>query len=270
MSRNRQFFEDTIPLVRIPLSSPVMGLAEDRESGDQIVLHRHDCAQLIHASRGVMTVNTEDGLWVVPPERAVWVPAFTTHSIRMTGRVELRTLYLDPGITLLEKCFVVGVTDLLHAGIMRVIEFQQPYAEGGAEARVVELILDEIREAPIAPLHLPTPKDVHARQISDTFQANPADRRPRREWAQLVGMSERTLERLFQNEVGTTFGRWQQQARLLRALEILATGESVTNAALEVGFETPSAFIAMFRRSLGTTPARYFRTLASPDRTLVE
>jgi len=281
MSQNRQTLDPSVPLVRIPLPSPVMGLAEDRESGDQIVIHCHDCAQLIHAARGVMTVNTKDGLWVVPPERAVWVPAFTAHSIRMTGRVELRTLYLDPALRVLvgrssdgrvdgaealqaptpQTCFVVGVSDLLHAAIMRVIEFRQPYSEDGPEGRLVEVIVDEIREAPTAPLHLPSPTDPRARQISETFQANPADRRPRREWARLVGASERTLERLFQQEVGTTFGRWQQQARLLRALEILAAGESVTNAALEVGFETPSAFIAMFRRALGTTPARYFRTL---------
>jgi len=260
---------DRVPLARIPLASPVMGVAEDRESGDQIVLHCHDCAQLIHAARGVMTVNTEDGLWVVPPERAVWVPAFTAHSIRMTGRVELRTLYLDPSMDARAgagpgddtSCFVVRVTELLHAAIMRVLDFHPPYPEDGPEARVVGVLLDEIREAPIAPLHLPTPREPRARRISDAFHANPADRRPRRDWARWIGASERTLERLFRSEVGTTFGRWQQQARLLRALEILADGESVTNAALEVGFETPSAFIAMFRRALGTTPARYFRTL---------
>lgn len=242
-----------------------MGLAEDRESGNLIVPHKHDSAQLIHAAKGVMTVNTEDGLWVVPPQRAVWVPAFTAHSIRMTGRVELRTIYLDPKLQPIqgETCCVVRVSKLLHASIMRAIEFRQPYARGGRESRIVDVILDEIREAPMAPLHLPTPKDPRARRIADAFRERPGDRRAASEWARWAGASERTIERLFRSEVGMTLGRWQQQVRLLRALEILALGQSVTTVALEVGFETPSAFIAMFKRAMGTTPAKYFRSQPS-------
>jgi AraC-like DNA-binding protein len=120
--------------------------------------------------------------------------------------------------------------------------------------------VDEIRAAPTAPLHLPNPRDARALRVADGFCADPSDRRPRSEWARVAGASERTLERVFRNEVGMTFGKWQQQARLLRALEILASGAPVTDAALTVGFETPSAFIAMFRRTMGTTPARYFRS----------
>lgn len=92
MSQNRQ----DSPLVDFRLASPLLGHAEDHESGFLIVPHRHPTAQLIHAAVGVMTVETDDGIWVVPPERAVWVPEFVTHSIRMTGRVELRTLYWMP------------------------------------------------------------------------------------------------------------------------------------------------------------------------------
>lgn len=249
-------------MVPIELPSPVVGLAEDRESGNFIVPHRHDAAQLIHGAKGVMTVNTEDGLWVVPPQRAVWVPAFTAHSIRMTGRVELRTLYLDRSLSPVEgdACCVVRVSELLHASIMRVIDFRQPYPIDGHEARIVDVVVDEIRAAPTAPLHLPAPQDPRARRIADAFREDPGDRRAAKDWARLAGASERTVERLFRSEVGMTFGRWQQQARLLRALEVLAGGESVTTVALEVGFETPSAFIAMFRRAMGTTPAKYFRS----------
>lgn len=239
-----------------------MGLAEDHESGYLIASHRHDSAQLIHPASGVMTVKTEDGLWVVPPERAVWVPADTAHSILMTGRVELRTIYLESKLAPIEgeRCCVVDVSSLLHASIMRATRFVQPYEPGGPESRVVDVIIDEIREAPTAPLHLPTPKDERARRIADAFREDPGDRRPVSEWARVAGASERTVERLFRDEVGMTFGMWQQQARLLKALEILAGGESVTRVALEVGFATPSAFIAMFRRAMGTTPARYFRS----------
>lgn len=250
------------------MPSPVLGRSEDQPHGALIPDHRHDSSQLIHAATGVMTVETEDGLWVVPPDRAVWVPAFVTHSIRMTGAVELRTVYLQTGLTPIAggACTVVQVSELLHAAIMRAIAFPQPYEEDGPEARVVAVILDEIRAASTAPLHLPMPNDPRARRIAEAFRADPADRRPLSEWARVAGASERTLERVFRREVGTTFGRWQQQARLLRGLEVLASGETVTAVALEVGFATPSAFIAMFRRAIGTTPAKYFRPdLVRPD-----
>jgi AraC-like DNA-binding protein len=261
MSRNRQIQAGEPPLVPFPMPSPLLGRAEDHEGGDRIPPHRHDSAQLIHAASGVMAVDTRDGLWVVPPQRAVWVPAFTTHGIRMVGPVEIRTIYVRPGVAPLagEGCCVVRVSALLRASILRAIDFPQPYADDGPEARIVGVILDEIREAPVAPLYLPMPTDERARRVALAFREDPADRRPASDWARRAGASERTLERLFQTEVGMTFGRWQQQARLLRALEILAEGATVTSAALDVGFATPSAFIAMFKRAMGTTPSRYFR-----------
>jgi AraC-like DNA-binding protein len=263
MSQNRQTEANapTTPLVDFPLPSPVFGRAEDHAPDESIPPHHHDSAQLIHASAGVMTVETDDGSWVVPPARAVWVPAFVSHSIAMSGHVELRTLYLDPATAPIpgSRCCVVQVSPLLHAAILRVIGMRHPYPEDGPEARIAAVVHDEIRAAETAPLHLPMPRDPRARVVARAFRANPGDRRPRSAWARTAGASERTLERLFHAEVGTPFGRWQQQARLLRALQVLAAGESVTTAALEVGFETPSAFIAMFRKAMGTTPARYFK-----------
>jgi AraC-like DNA-binding protein len=249
------------PLVDFALPSPLLGRAEDHESGYFIIPHRHPTAQLIHAVVGVITVETGDGIWVVPPGRAVWVPEFVTHSIRMMGEVKLRMIYLDRSIAPIagSKCCVVQVSALLRAGILRAIEFAQPYPEPGSESRLVSVIVDEIRRAPPAPLHLPMPEDRRALRIAEAIRDDPGDRRRLGAWARLAGASERTLERLFRNEVGMTFGAWRQQARLLRGLEILAAGESVTSVAMQVGFETPSAFIAMFRRAMGTTPARYFR-----------
>jgi len=214
-----------------------------------------------------MTVETDDGLWVVPPARAVWVPAFVKHSIAMSGTVRLRTIYLDPATVPIQgtRCCVVRVSPLLRAAILRAIAFRQPYPDDGPDARIAAVIRDEIRAAQVAPLHLPMPNDPRARRVADAFRANPALRRSRSAWAREAGASERTLERLFHAEVGTTFGKWQQQARLLRALEILAAGETVTATAFEVGFETPSAFIAMFRSAMGTTPARYFQRPAGAE-----
>jgi len=263
MSQSRQ----SAPLVGDDLGSPVVGVAEDHEHGHRIIPHRHPFSQLIHAAAGVMTVETEDGVWVVPPERAVWVPEGVVHSIRMTGSVALRTLYLKPAVPPIpgRECCVVQVSPLLHAAVLRAMEFPQPYAETGVESHLAAVIFDEIRAAPTAPLHLPMPIDPRARRLAEAYRSNPGDRRRLAEWARVAGASERTLERLFRAEVGLSFGAWRQQARLLRALEVLAAGESVTEAALQVGFETPSAFIAMFRRAMGTTPAKYFRSREDPS-----
>jgi AraC-like DNA-binding protein len=261
MSRNRHPGSFDGPLVPLGLRVPLFGLAEDRGHHQPIPPHRHDAAQLIHAVSGVMTVRTEDGLWVVPPARAVWVPAFVTHSIALSGHVQLRTIYLSPEFVRdgARQCCVVQVTPLLRAAILRAVEFGASYADAGPEANVATVIRDEIEAAPVAPLHMPIPTEPRARRVADAFMGDVAVRRTRTEWARVAGASERTLERLFHAETGMSFGRWQRQIRLLRALERLADGHSVTAVALDVGFETPSAFISMFRRALGTTPARYFQ-----------
>jgi AraC-like DNA-binding protein/mannose-6-phosphate isomerase-like protein (cupin superfamily) len=262
MSQTRQ----SAPLVEVKTDRPLVGHSSDHPAGFLIALHQHPFAQLIYAAAGVMTVATEDGIWVVPPERAVWVPPFVGHSIRMTGNVQLRTLYLEPSIAPIEgrQCCVVQVSDLLRASILRAVEFEQPYPISGAEARVVSVIVDEIHEAPTAPLHLPMPHDPRARRVADALRSEPGDTRRLAEWGRIAGASERTLERLFRNEVAMSVGAWRQQARLLHGLELLAAGESVTSVAMRLGFESPSAFIAMFRRAMGTTPGRYFRAADSP------
>ena len=250
-----------MPPVPHALERPLQGLAAEYAPGAEIALHLHPFAQLLYASSGVMTVTTEHGTWVVPPERAVWVPARVRHSIRMTGRVSMRTIYLSDALGPLAgaACCVVQVSPLLRESLLRAIAFAQPYAEAGPEARLVAVIADEIRAAPTAPLHLPLPRDVRARRVADALRANPGDPRTLAEWARVAGASARTLERLFERETSLAFGGWRQQARLLRGLEQLASGEAVTSVALDLGYETPSAFIAMFRRALGTSPGRYFR-----------
>lgn len=248
------------PLVALELRVPALGLADEHGPDRPIPPHRHDAAQLIHAARGVMKVRTEQGLWVVPPARAVWVPAFVTHAIDMVDVVALRTVYFAPTFVPREeaRCRVVQVSALLRAAILRAVAFGPEYPAQGPEANLAAVMRDELRTAEVAPLHLPTLSDPRARRVAQAFEADPADRRTRADWARLAGSSERTLERLFHAQAGMSFGRWQRQVRLLRALEGLAQGRSVTEVGFDVGFDSPSAFIAMFRAATGTTPGRYF------------
>lgn len=256
MSRNGQ-----APLVPVAgMTRAVVGHAEAFADRHRIPAHRHPVGQLIFASSGVMTVTTGAGAWVVPPLRAVWVPPYVAHAIRMTGRVEMRTIYVGRAAAarLPRACTVVHVSPLLRELVLRAMTYRHPHPRAGAEARLATVLLDEIEGAPVAPLHLPLPSDARLRRVTDALAVDPADARPLGGWSRIAGASPRTLARLFQAETGMGFRAWRQQLRLLRALERLAAGEAVGTLALDLGYEGPSAFIAMFRRALGSTPARYF------------
>ena len=242
------------------LIRPVAAGAADYPAGFRIAPHRHRSAQLVYASAGVMVVAAAGGTWVVPPERAVWVPAGTEHRIRMRGPVAMRTLYIAPGAAswLPEACCVVAVLPLLRALILEAMGFDAAYAEDGAEARLMAVILDRIRALPIVPLHLPAARDPRLRGVTDALATMPGDGRTLAQWAETAGASARTLARLFRRDTGMTFHQWRQQARLMTALARLADGEPVTPVALDLGYDSPSAFIAMFKKALGTTPGRYF------------
>ena len=239
---------------------PVFARARDFARQHTIPRHTHPRDQLVYASRGVLTVNTDQGTWVVPPQRAVWVPAGVVHEVRTAGAASLRTLYIDRSAVadLPESCCVVAVSPLLREMILHVMTIATTYDRDGAEGRFIDVLLDQVRGLPVQPLHLPAPSDRRLQIIADGLTAKPADTRSLDTWARNVGASARTLARLFVAETDMTFGQWRQQLRLLEALRLLATGQPVTTVALDLGYESQSAFIAMFRKALGTTPGRYF------------
>lgn len=244
----------------VELTAPLIGYPTDFPAGHVIGRHRHASAQLVYAASGVMSVVTDQGRWVVPPQRAVWVPPCVPHSIRMAGPVEMRTLYLDP--TLLadppRTCCVIQVSPLLRELVLRAMRIAGPYADSSREARLVRVLVDELETARVAPLHLPMPRDPRLARVARALLDDPADGRTLAAWTRAAGASGRTLQRRFRTETGLSFGQWRQQVRLLRALERLAAGASVTEVAFDLGYDSPSAFVTMFRRALGTTPGRYF------------
>ncbi|QLA17611.1 helix-turn-helix domain-containing protein [Desulfolutivibrio sulfoxidireducens] len=222
--------------------------------------HCHFRGQLVHASAGVMTITTPDGIWVTPPHLALWVPSMTLHHVRVYGRLSLKTLYILPEAAphMPLSCRVVPVSPLLRELIVHACAFPRDYDPGGPEGRVMAVILDQMRVLPVAPLYLPMPRDPRLSGLCRRLLDEPGDRRTLPELAAGVGAADRTLLRLFLKETGLTFRIWRRQATLLVALRKLAAGESVTAVALDLGYESQSAFIAMFRRALGVTPGRYF------------
>jgi AraC-like DNA-binding protein len=254
MSRKRQNVE-ACP----PLRSPVATLVYEFAHGHVIPAHSHPEDQLVYATRGVMTVRTSEGTWVVPPRRAVWIPAKTAHSILMSGPVSMRTLYLRVGMVrhLARNCCVVSVSPLLQELIVHACQFPRMNRRSRTHAHLIDLILDQLTAAKAIPLQLPTPADSRAQRVAAMLQRDLGEARSLNALCRQAGASKRTIERMFEKETNLTLGKWRQQLRLLRSLQLLAAGEKITSAALEAGYSSPSAFIAMFRKALGTTPRQY-------------
>ena len=236
---------------------PELGvLARDDPKGFVIAPHAHDEHQIVHASRGIMRVMTDDGAWVVPPGRALWMPARTVHWIHCVTDVSMRTVYLrgaDPSWP--KTSTVWSVSGLMRELILRLVEGPVPT---GQKPLLTALLLAEFDSVDQVPLSLAMPDDTRLRRVTDALQMDPGDRRSLEAWAQIAGATPRTLIRLFHKETGLTFREWRRQLRLLAALERLAIGQPVTMVALDLGYASPSAFVYAFRSALGTTPARYF------------
>jgi AraC-like DNA-binding protein len=234
-------------------------LAKDFAHGHRIEEHSHDLDQLLYAYTGAMSVTTGEGAWAIPPQRGVWIPAGVSHSITMSGTVRMRTLYVKPGLTLsgVDQCRVLGIAPLDRELILELVRT----AESGRAANwetLAQVLLDRITSLPVEPLHLPMPHDNRARRVAQAIIDRPELTRSLASIAKEYGVSARTLSRLFVKETGMSFGRWRQQLRLLASMRLLAQGLPVTTVSLEVGYDSPSAFIAMFRRALGVSPGKYY------------
>ncbi len=251
------------------LLGELASVSADLGHGHVIPEHSHPEDQLLFASSGVMTLTTKQGVWVVPPLRAVWIPADTPHSVAMSGPVSMRTLYFLPRLcrTRRVKCFVMNVSALLRELILHACTFKRLSKKAMAERWIIELIVDQLKAVDSIPLQLPHPTDARAMRVVKVLLANPGDQRDLERLCADCGASKRTIQRVFLEETKMNFGKWRQQLRLLHGLELLASGEKVTAAALEAGYSSPSAFISMFRRQLGTTPMRYLGVGNGRERT---
>lgn len=235
-------------------------IATDYAADERIERHLHRKHQLVYAVQGVMVVQTQTGQWVVPPTRAIWMPAGTLHWIRCVGAVRMRSLFLKPGIAraLPAALQVVGISPLLRELIQAAAAIDRPYAANSREGRLMRLIVDELRTLPVLPLHLPQPVDRRLRTLCEHLSRRPDDDATLDDWAVRLKITSKTIQRLFAKDTGMTFGQWRQQSRLLEALERLALGEKVVDVALQLGYESPSAFASMFKRQFGRTPSQFF------------
>jgi AraC-like DNA-binding protein len=242
------------------LTSAITTLTHDYPAGYVVPLHFHDRDQLVYASRGVMTVRSRNGTWVVPPHRAVWIPAGVPHTITMSGLVAMRTLYLKSRLAngLPRDCCVINVSTLLKELILHACTVRSLKKSVKWQMHLVAVILHQLEAVQTIPLQLPHLSDPRLVRIAEILINDPRDPRTLAQLCKGTGAGKRTAERLFQQEIGMTFGKWRQQLRLMQGLRLLAEGAKVTHAALESGYATPSAFTSMFRKTLGITPSSYF------------
>jgi AraC-like DNA-binding protein len=153
----------------------------------------------------------------------------------------------------------VSISPLLSELIKASVSLKPPYAEDSRDARIMHLILDELAILPALPLSLPQPVDPRLQRICLALQEEPGDASTVADWSERLHLDQKTIQRLFRKETGMTFGQWRQQARLLLALERIAVGEKVIDIAMELGYDSPSAFTSMFRKQFGKTPSQFFR-----------
>jgi AraC-like DNA-binding protein len=234
---------------------------------DTIDWHYHDMQQLVYPSSGVLAISAAAGTWVVPPQRAVWIPAGVPHAHRAHGPVQMRTLAFSsaaagpptvPGPPLTASPAVLEVSPLLREVIVALTSSDGPPYTARQRATMEQVALDQLRRSGQLPVRLPSLADDRLRAIAALLRADPADERTLAELGMVAGASERTLSRLFRQEAGMSFPQWRTQFRLQHALVLLADRTPVTTTALACGWSNPSAFIEAFRRAFGVTPGKFY------------
>jgi AraC-like DNA-binding protein len=237
---------------------PITGLAKDYPAGSHVARHRHRRGQLVHAESGVLRVETREGVFIVPHQRALWIPPRMAHESWSESAVALRTLYLDPRTSarFASRCRVLLVSKLLRELILEAVRAY--HARDARRLGVLSpLLVDELLAAGESGLCIPTPSDPRLVRACELLLRDASRTDSIEAMARRAGASVRTLARLFERDLGMTFVRWRQQVRLARALDRITAGEPIKRVSREAGYVSSSAFGAMFRRVLGSTPTAH-------------
>ncbi len=221
--------------------------------------HAHRKASLLLNLRGMVTCEADDGVWIVPPHCALWMPPGKAHSGRLSGDIECYAVFIEPELITRQPkcCATLSVSPLLRELILRCAQSPVDAPFFDADFRILAVLLDELNASQEVKLAFPVPRSRPLQQLADLLLKHPADRATLGQWAARIGLSERTLSRSLLADTGMSFGRWKRQLHVVLALQRLGDGESVQNVAIDLGYESASSFVTMFRKTLGKPPARY-------------
>ena len=236
---------------------PVQLRARDLEADELFIAHKHAWGQVTYALEGVFRVTVGSNSWIVPPLRAIWIPPHVVHEVVILEKARLRPLMVHADASPFEgkDCRVLNVSSLMRELIIAHAQLDEPCIR---ESLLSSLILDELAQSATLPMHIALPSDKRLKNLCETLIDSPASPLTLKEWAQRVGASERTLTRLFEQELGMTFGQWRQQMRLAHAAPLIARGLPLSQVALELGYASQSAFSAMFKKTFGQSPTEFF------------
>ena len=229
--------------------------------------HQHRKGQLIMALGGAITCEVENAMLMVPPQYAVWIPGQMPHSNKATPGAQLCFLFIEPGaVGLPERCCTLKISPLVRELILSLADKPRVQLHDAATSRLVGVLFDELPLQPQEHLQLPVSPHPKIRLMSETMAKEPAAWQTLAQWANHFAMSERNLARLVVKETGLSFRRWRHQLQLIVALQLLIGGSSVQQAAQSLGYDSTTAFITMFKKGLGQTPARYIASLTMTSR----
>jgi AraC-like DNA-binding protein len=241
----------------------VSTLAYEYTRGFRVPEHAHGADQLIYAIHGVMEVFAGQSVWLIPPHFALWIPALTSHRLQMPGPVSMRTVYFRRGIVAAfpSDCAVLHVTPLLRELIVETVRVGRLRMRNHHERALRDLLVLHLERASPMPTFVTLPRDGRARMVAEAVLANPGDSRTLAALCAQAGVTVRTIERTFRKDVGADFASWKRQVRLMKAVELLVSGQSVKEVSFAIGYRQPSAFVEMFRRTMATTPKAWISAL---------
>ncbi|HVK79039.1 MAG TPA: helix-turn-helix transcriptional regulator [Verrucomicrobiae bacterium] len=240
--------------------SPVLAFEDCYPARYVDAMHTHDRGQLSFALSGVMKIATDEGSYFLPPNRAIWIPAGVRHQVYCRGEVRFLVLYVDAQFGRQSRTTrVFEVSPLVRALMGEVATFTDRHVFNERENKLVDLLFEEMERMPLVLARAALPTDRQLRRVCEAIIAEPSDTRSIDAWAKVAGMGRRTFTRAFRNETGMSLAVWRSQVRVMEAAERIASGESINTVAYEMGYESASAFIAMFHRVLGAPPRAYCR-----------
>ncbi|MFE3836109.1 AraC family transcriptional regulator [Pseudogemmobacter sonorensis] len=241
-----------------PFTSPVIGQIMEVDGHDDVPMHEHVRGQLITTIRGTVRVETIDGMWPILPHTGLWIPPGQPHRSVVSSHAQIATIYVLPGAVRLPAtaCFLT-LNPLLREMVVHVARLTGDYPADSRNARIAGVLGEELSDAPVDSLFIAMPHDPRLRGIATAIMTDPAERRTLPEWARTIGMSERGLRRHVERELGMSFGRWRQQFQLSIALRDLDAGMAIKSVSERLGYDSVSAFAAMFKKAMGRPPGHY-------------
>lgn len=253
LTDTRPYQSDRMPDARRPLR---LG-ARDLEAAELLAAHKHPWGQVTYALEGVVRVTVGNSAWIVPPLRAIWIAPEVVHEVVVLEKARLRPLLVHPAVAPFpgKDCKVLNVSTLLRELILALAQLD---GASRREALLSALILDELAQSETLPMRVALPADKRLKSLCEMLIVNPASSLTLGDWAQRAGASERTLVRLFEQDLGMTFGVWRQQMRLAHAAPLIARGLPLSHVASELGYASQSAFSAMFKKTFGQSPSAFF------------